>query len=289
MKNIVEKGALYIVSTPIGNLQDISLRALEILKTAEVIFAEDTRVTHKLLAQYAIKPPQIYSCHEHNEKRQTEVIDTLLQKGQTVALVSDAGTPLICDPGYYIVHQIREKGYRVIPIPGASALISALSAAGLPSDRFQFLGFLPAKSQARENTLTQIKSSHITSICYESTHRIIACLEAIDRLMPKRYIVLAKELTKRHEQFFFGQASEILAKMQADPRLCKGEFVLLFQGSDHKTEPESEKISIRETELLQILSDKLPIKQAVELAVKISKGRKNDLYKKALKRQAQVK
>ncbi|MDA0911731.1 MAG: 16S rRNA (cytidine(1402)-2'-O)-methyltransferase [Proteobacteria bacterium] len=279
MKNQIERGVLYVVATPIGNLQDITLRALEALKQAEVIFAEDTRVTRKLLEQYGIKPPLIISCHEHNEQARIESLMQHLNDQKITLLVSDAGTPLISDPGFYLVKTLREKGYSIIPLPGANALITALAAAGIATDGFQFKGFLPAKSSARKKILQSIEKAIITTAFYESTHRIVATLEDIDSVLPHHTLVVAKELTKQFERFFSGHAHEILSHFEKDTSLTKGEFVILIEGVKEKI---AEETTIEAHKLLSILLTELPIKKAVSIAVELTQGKKNALYKQAL-------
>ncbi|WP_119344741.1 16S rRNA (cytidine(1402)-2'-O)-methyltransferase [Facilibium subflavum] len=282
MNMMVEKAKLYVVATPIGNLQDITLRALDVLKQVDVIFAEDTRVTKKLLQQYAIAPPLLYSCHEHNEAGRSSQIVELLSQGKSIALVSDAGTPLISDPGFYLIQSVKENGFSVETVPGACALIAALSIAGLPTDAFSFYGFLPAKPKAKKDKLQLIMHVAHTCIFYESTHRILATLKLISELLPQRKVVVAKELTKQHEQVFEGWACEILAQFEKEPLLCKGEFVILLEGVKA---PKLETSETNDDRLLQVLLRHLPIKQAVQIAVEITNGKKNALYKKALAQQ----
>lgn len=284
MKNQIERGVLYVVATPIGNLQDITLRALEALKQAEVIFAEDTRMTHKLLEQYAIKPPVIISCHEHNEQARIDLLIKYLNEQRITLLVSDAGTPLISDPGFYLVKSLREQSYSVVPLPGASALITALSAAGIATDGFQFKGFLPAKSGARKKVLQSIEKTTITTAFYESTHRIIATLTDIQDTLPNHTLIVAKELTKQFERFFNGHACNILADFAKDPSLTKGEFVILIEGI--KIDKEDDTI-LNEHKLLALLLAELPIKKAVSIVVELTQGKKNALYKQALAMQAE--
>ncbi len=197
-------GSLYIVATPIGNRDDITVRALNILKTVDCILAEDTRHSLQLLTALGIKN-KLSSLHAHNEHEKSKLIIEQLLNGQSIALISDAGTPLISDPGYPLVKLARQHQIPVIPIPGASAVIAALSAAGIPCDSFLFLGFLPAKQNARKNKLSSLQNNPYTIVFYESTHRIVECLDDfIDTLGPDRTLVLAKELTKTHERFVEG-------------------------------------------------------------------------------------
>lgn len=219
-------GVLYIVATPIGNLEDLTLRALRILKEVQRIACEDTRQTRKLLAHYGISKPLV-SYHEHNEAAVCHSLVERLLAGESVALVSDAGTPLISDPGYRIVAAARERGISVVPIPGPSALLAALSASGLPTDAFHFAGFLPAKRSRRQRLLEDLADEPATLVCYEAPHRILETLEDIERLMGPRRVVLARELTKVHEEFLTGSPSEVRASLAARP-VVKGEITLLI-------------------------------------------------------------
>lgn len=219
-------GVLYVVATPIGNLEDITYRAVRVLREVGLIACEDTRQTHKLLARYGIQTSAV-SYHEHNEQaRAAELVERMLA-GASVALVSDAGTPLVSDPGYRIVAAAIAAGIRVEPIPGASALLSALAAAGLPTDAFQFAGFLPPKSSARRKTLESLKSFPATLVFYEAPHRILETLDDIDEIMGARPVVVARELTKLHEEFLRGSAREIREALAARTSV-KGEITLLI-------------------------------------------------------------
>lgn len=279
MKNQIERGVLYVVATPIGNLQDITLRALDALKQAEIIFAEDTRVTRKLLAQYAIKAPLIISCHEHNEEARVDLLIQHLNEQKITLLVSDSGTPLISDPGFYLVRALRLQGYKVIPLPGASAIIAALSAAGIATDNFQFKGFLPSKSVDRKKIFQSIKHIKMTTVFYESTHRIIATLEDINSILPSCRLVVAKELTKKFELFLNGHAHDILIDFEKDLALRKGEFVIIIEGVK---ETKTAETTINELQLLNLLLAEIPIKKAVSIVVTLTQGKKNSLYKQAL-------
>jgi 16S rRNA (cytidine1402-2'-O)-methyltransferase len=219
-------GKLFIVATPIGNLEDITLRALRVLRECNSIACEDTRQTRKLLAHFGIAKPMI-SYHEHNETERAAELVAAMREGATVALVSDAGTPLISDPGYRLLRAAIEADIPVIPIPGASAALGALSAAGLPSDAFRFCGFLPPKSSQRRRVLEEWKKEAATVIFYETPHRILDALDDINTVMGARPVVLARELTKIHEEFLRGTAAEIRAALAARPSL-KGEMTLLI-------------------------------------------------------------
>jgi 16S rRNA (cytidine1402-2'-O)-methyltransferase len=272
-------GTLYIVATPIGNLKDISLRAIEILQTVHCIAAEDTRHSKHLLQHLAITTPLI-SLHEHNEEaRASQLISRLIQ-GESIALISDAGTPLISDPGAILVKKIKDAGISVVPIPGACALIAALSAAGLPTDRFIFEGFLSAKPPLRAERLTALQSESRTLIFYEAPHRILASLQAMQEIFGRdRKIVLARELTKLFETIRSGTIEEIIHWMTQDKNQQRGEITVLVAGA--KIIPTTEHL-ISSDKILMTLLETLPLKQAVDLAAKITHEKKNDLYERAL-------
>lgn len=219
-------GTLYIVATPIGNLEDITYRALRVLREADLIACEDTRQTRKLLDHYKISKPAV-SYHEHNEAARAVELVERLSGGATIALVSDAGTPLVSDPGYRLVAAAIAAGIPVTPIPGPVAIVAALSASGLPTDAFRFGGFLPAKSGQRRRTLENLKQESATLVFYEAPHRIVEALEDIEAVLGPRPLVIARELTKLHEEFLRGTASELRAALAARPPL-KGEITLLI-------------------------------------------------------------
>jgi 16S rRNA (cytidine1402-2'-O)-methyltransferase len=270
-------GSLYIVATPIGNLQDISFRAVSTLKSVDAILAEDTRHSLQLLNALGIQKP-LLSLHTHNEADKSAQIIEELQTGKSFALISDAGTPLISDPGFTLVRMARAMDITIVPIPGACALIAALCASGVPCDSFTFVGFLPAKQQARKTKLQALQQSEHTSIIYESTHRLIDCLDDISDVYGHSYqLVLAKEMTKSFEHIIHATTTEIKAWLMADLARIKGEFVLIFP-----PEPEKERSSADE-QLLTVLLAELPLKQAVKIAALLSKTSKNDLYKIALR------
>jgi len=205
-----EPGTLHIVATPIGNLSDISQRALDVLNQVDLIAAEDTRHSGKLLSHYGIKT-KMYALHDHNEKQKAQYILDRIAQGENIALISDAGTPLISDPGYNLVNLAREQEVNVVPVPGPSALITALSAAGLPTDKFMFAGFLPVKAQAKANELATLQKADFTCVYYESPRRILDTLAAVsESLGPDRELVLAKELTKHFESFVKGNAENVI-------------------------------------------------------------------------------
>ncbi len=223
-------GTLYVVATPIGNLEDITLRALRVLREVDRIACEDTRQTRKLLDRHGISKPLV-SYHEHNEQARAEELLRELEAGKNIALVSDAGTPLIADPGYRLVEQARARGITVSPIPGPSALVSALSASGLPTDSFFFGGFLPAKKTQRRKALEAVKDFPATLVFYEAPHRIIDALEDIAEVLGPRPVSLARELTKIHEEFIAGQAAEVREGLSKRPSI-KGEITLMIAKSD---------------------------------------------------------
>ncbi len=271
---------LYIVSTPIGNLGDISARALEILQSVQLIAAEDTRHSGRLLQHFCIKTP-MWALHDHNERAQADKIVQRLSKGENIALISDAGTPLISDPGYHLVRKVRDAGFRVVPVPGACALVAALSASGLPTNRFAFEGFLPAKSLARRQRLEAVVADDRTLMFYESPHRLIHSLEAMLEVFgPERYVVMARELTKTFETIHGDQLASLIDWVKADTNQQKGEFVLLVHGAE--AEPETEALTPEELRVLTLLLDELSVKQAAALAAKICNSKKKKLYQAAL-------
>lgn len=275
-------GTLYVVATPIGNLDDMSARALKVLREVSLIAAEDTRHSMRLLQHFGIATP-LAACHEHNERDQGGRFLARLQIGQDVALISDAGTPLISDPGFHLVRQARAAGVRVVPVPGPCALIAALSAAGLPSDRFVFEGFLPAKAAARQARLQQLKEEPRTLIFYEAPHRILECLEDLERIMGgERLAVLARELTKAFETLKGLPLAELRAWVAADANQQRGECVLLLAGWQA---PEGKgEITTEALRVLDLLLGEMPLKRAAALAAEITGIRKNLLYQAALDR-----
>ncbi len=276
-------GTLYVVATPIGNLDDMSARALKVLANVALIAAEDTRHSIRLLQHFGIDTP-LAACHEHNERDEGGRFITKLLAGEDVALVSDAGTPLISDPGYHLVRQARAAGVSVVPVPGACALIAALSAAGLPSDRFIFEGFLPAKSAGRRARLEHVKEEPRTLIFYEAPHRILECLEDMERVFGgERPALLARELTKTFETLKGLPLAELRAFVAGDSNQQRGECVVLVGGL---SAPEGEDaISAEAQRVLDLLLAELPLKRAAALAAEITGVRKNLLYQVALEKQ----
>jgi len=270
---------LYVVATPIGNLSDISARAVEVLKQVDLIACEDTRHSSRLLNHLNIQKP-LLSYHDHNETQQTQNLIGKLQAGQSIALISDAGTPLISDPGYQLVKQAHENNITVVPLPGPCALITALSASGLPSDRFTFEGFLPAKQQARVETLEKLRAETRTLIFYESTHRISASLQDMVKVFgADRRAVVARELTKAFETLRGDELANLSAWVKEDANQRKGEVVLLVRGAEAV---EQDEVRVEAEKVLAILLEELPVKQAAQLAAKITGGKKNALYQVAL-------
>ncbi len=270
---------LYIVPTPIGNLGDITQRALSVLQSVSLIAAEDTRHTGLLLQHFAINA-RLFALHDHNEQQKAEILLAKLQEGQSIALVSDAGTPLINDPGYHLVRVCREAGIRVVPLPGPCAAIAALSAAGLPSDRFCYEGFLPAKTKGRCDALKAIEQETRTLIFYESTHRLLDSLEDICTVLGEsRYVVLARELTKTWESIHGAPVGELLAWVKEDENRRKGEMVLIVEGFKVQSDDALPADALRTLALLQT---ELPLKKAAALTAEIHGVKKNALYKYAL-------
>jgi len=279
-------GSLYVVATPIGNLDDISARALNILRSVALIAAEDTRHSARLMQHFGISTP-LAACHEHNERDQGGRFLARLQAGDDVALISDAGTPLISDPGYHLVRQARAASIAVVPVPGACALIAALSAAGLPSDRFIFEGFLPAKAAGRRARLEQVKEEPRTLIFYEAPHRILECLQDMRAVFgDERPALLARELTKTFETLKGMPLAELAAWVAADSNQQRGECVVLVAGWQA---PEGEEaVSAESMRVLNLLLAEMPLKRAAALAAEITGVRKNLLYQVALEQQKDV-
>jgi 16S rRNA (cytidine1402-2'-O)-methyltransferase len=276
--------ALYIVATPIGNLSDITLRAIDTLKGVDFIAAEDTRHSAKLMQHFDIKTPML-TYHDHGGQQQGARMLSLLNEGKNLALISDAGTPLISDPGYRLVKQAREAGIKVVPIPGASALITAISAAGLASDRFSFEGFPPAKTSARVSYFTALAEDTRTLVFYESPHRIWDSLQAMQRAFgAQRQAVLARELTKNYETFLSGSLADLIEALLADENHKRGEMVIMLEGFSPPSGEET--VSSETAHVLKTLMQELPLKQATALAAKITGEKKNKLYQWALSQQS---
>lgn len=276
-------GTLYVVATPIGNLEDISARALRVLREVALIAAEDTRHSARLLQHFGINTP-LAACHEHNEREQGSRLVQRLLAGDDLALISDAGTPLISDPGYHLVRNARAAGVRVVPVPGACALIAALSASGLASDRFVFEGFLPARATARRQRLQALLEEPRTLILYEAPHRLLECLADLSELFGvERPAVLARELSKTFETIKGAPLGELHDWVAADSNQQRGECVLLVEGWQA---PEGEEaLSAEALRVLDLLLAELPLKRAAALTAEITGVRKNLLYQQALGRQ----
>lgn len=274
----VRPGHLYVVATPIGNLGDLSPRARDILAAVDRICAEDTRNTTALLAHFGLRRPMT-ALHEHNEDQETAALLELLRQGQTLALVSDAGTPLISDPGFVLVRAARAAGLPVIAVPGPCAAVAALSIAGLASDAFVFAGFLPSKAGAREQKLRELAAEPRTLILYESSHRIEDSLAAIVAVLGgARRLCLARELTKLFEQSITAPAAEVLAWLRADSNRSRGEFVLVIEAAPVEAAGAGEAERI-----LKLLLSELPPSKAARIAAELTGLRKNELYALAMK------
>jgi 16S rRNA (cytidine1402-2'-O)-methyltransferase len=270
--------ALYVVATPIGNLRDITLRALDVLTAADVIAAEDKRNTAHLLTHHGIAANKLIAVHQHNERGAAEKIIAQLQSGQSVAFVSDAGTPAVSDPGALLVQAVLAAGLRVIPIPGASAAVAALSAAGLADPHFLFYGFLPNKSAARRTALQALCRHPYTLVFYEAPHRIVECVNDLCAVLGgERQIVLAREITKLFETIHACRLSEAEAWLLSDSNQQRGEFVVLVSGAVPQPGLSAETLAT-----LTLLLDELPLKQATQLAAKITGANRSELYQLAL-------
>lgn len=276
-------GTLFVVATPIGNLDDLSARALKVLGAVTLIAAEDTRHSARLMQHFGIGTP-LAACHEHNERDEGNRFIERLLAGDDVALISDAGTPLISDPGYHLVRQARAAGVRVVPVPGACALIAALSAAGLPSDRFVFEGFLPAKTVGRRARLELVREEPRTLIFYEAPHRILECLQDMREVFgADRQALLARELTKTFETLQGLPLDQLCEWVAADANQQRGECVVLVAGWQA---PEDEAaVSVEALRVLDLLLAEMPLKRAAALAAQITGVRKNLLYQVALEKQ----
>ena len=269
-------GILYIVATPIGNLQDITQRALDTFAQVDLIAAEDTRHSGLLLSHYGIKKP-FFALHDHNEQEKAHILVEKLKQGSNIALISDAGTPLISDPGFHLVRQCREAGIRVVPLPGACAAITALCASGIASDRFCFEGFLPAKSKARKDKLENIAEEDRTLIFYESTHRILDTLEDMQSVLgEERYIVLAREITKTWETITGNMIKNLREWLLEDPNRTKGEMVLIVEGKPKSDN--NDEISPQAVKALELIAEELPLKKAAAIVAELYGYKKNALY-----------
>lgn len=275
----MNEGLLYVVATPIGNLADITLRALETLKAVDAIAAEDTRHTSGLLSHFGISK-KLIAVHEHNEHQSAEKLLSQLKAGENIALVTDAGTPGISDPGAVVVDIVRKAGIKVVPIPGVSAVIAALSAAGIQQNGFLFHGFLPASGASRRKVLESLKSEAVTLVFYEAPHRIVESIADMANVLgAERRVTFARELTKTFETIYSCDLGMASAWLQADANQQRGEFVLLVEAEPVK---DAEEVSVDAQRVLKLLLAELPLKQAVKLATDITGEKKNDLYELAL-------
>lgn len=276
-----DPGILYIVPTPIGHLGDITERAQQVLAEVDAIAAEDTRHSGQLLSHLGIRN-ELLSLHEHNERQRSEHLVTRLLSGDSIALISDAGTPLISDPGYVLVGQCRAAGVKVVALPGACALITALSASGLPTDRFCFEGFLPAKPAQRRKKLQNLLDETRTLVFYESPHRILHSLSSFQEVFgDDRACVLGRELTKQFETYLSGSIAEVLAQVGADANQQRGEMVLMLAGAAPVAEDEA--MPVEAQRCLTLLSEQMPLKKAAGVVAEIYGLRKNALYEFGLK------
>lgn len=274
--------ALYVVATPIGNLADLSARARETLAGVALIAAEDTRHTRSLLQAFGIATPLV-SLHEHNEAARLRPLVERLQRGEAVALVSDAGTPLVSDPGFGLVRAVLDAGIKVTPIPGPTAAVAALSASGLPTDRFAFEGFLPAKSGARKAALAQLAQEARTLIFYEAPHRLGEVLvDMAEAFGPERRASIGRELTKRFETMYYGTLAELGERARQEADMCRGELVIVVAG---RTATEAPPLSIDADTVLKALLDELPAAQAAKLAARITGEKRSVLYERAVQLQ----
>ncbi|WGE90627.1 16S rRNA (cytidine(1402)-2'-O)-methyltransferase [Actinobacillus genomosp. 1] len=278
MKN-EQNGTLYIVATPIGNLGDITQRALDTFAQVDLIAAEDTRHSGLLLSHYGIKKP-FFALHDHNEQQKAAVLVEKLQQGLNIALISDAGTPLISDPGFHLVRHCRQAGIKVVPLPGACAAITALCASGIASDRFCFEGFLPAKTKSRCDKLAEVADEPRTLIFYESTHRILDTLEDMQKMLgADRYVVMAREMTKTWETIYGDTLENLIAWLNEESNRIKGEIVLVVEG---KPEQADEAFSAQAVKLLGLLCQELPLKKAAAIVAETFGYKKNALYQYGL-------
>lgn len=276
----LQAATLYIVATPIGNLADISLRALAVLSNADVVCAEDTRVTAQLLSAYGIKA-NLISVREHNEQQMADKVIALLAEGKKVAQVSDAGTPAVCDPGAKLVSRVREAGFNIVPVVGASAVMGVLSVAGITTADFYFYGFLPAKPNERRSRLQTWQHTEHPVVMFDTPHRIAATLADFADILPERTLLLAREITKTFETFLRGTASELQAALESDPNQSRGEMALVLYPAE-KTAADNDTLPENTQNIMRILAAELPLKQAAQLAAQITGERKNRLYDWAL-------
>ncbi|MDT0618089.1 16S rRNA (cytidine(1402)-2'-O)-methyltransferase [Salinisphaera sp. P385] len=277
---MTQTACLYIVATPIGNLGDLSTRAAEVLRTVDLVAAEDTRHSRRLMDSISADVPML-SLHEHNESQRVTQLLGRLEAGARIALICDAGTPLISDPGFVLVRAVRDAGHRVEALPGPCAAIAALSVSGLPTDRFVFEGFLPSRATARRRRLGELAGEPRTLICYESSHRVAATVaDIVTELGSERPVTLARELTKLHEQTVTLPAGELVDWLQADDQRRRGEFVLVIGGSD--APPPAETAGLTPERILRELLRSMPVTQAARSTARLTGMPRNQLYDLAL-------
>jgi len=276
----VEKGCLYIVATPIGNLDDITYRAVQVLMEVDAIAAEDTRHSKKLMQHLGVTTPLV-ALHEHNENALSEKIIKRLERGESLALISDAGTPLISDPGFPLVNQAHKAGLKIIPVPGASSVLAALSVSGLPTDRFVFEGFLPSKKTARQKRLRELEKETRTLILFETPHRItVALADLAEVLGEDREIFMARELTKTHEEVKRSSVGQVLEAASSGALQERGEFVLVLAGNGNKQSA----VDDQALKIFDLLLEELPLKTSASLAAKITGLKRKDFYNEGLKK-----
>jgi 16S rRNA (cytidine1402-2'-O)-methyltransferase len=274
----IRKGTLYVVATPLGNLTDITHRAAETLSQVQWIAAEDTRHSRVLLDHLGVQAPCV-AYHEHNEREMLESLLEKLQRGDSIALISDAGTPLISDPGYALVREARAREIRVVPIPGASAVIAALSVSGLPTDRFVFEGFLPARAHARQERLRELAAESRTLVFYESPHRAVAALQDMEQVLgSEREAVIARELTKIHESIVSDTLANIVKRVHDDPNAARGEIVIMVHGAPAAAGRDAQEVE----RVLAVLCEELPPSRAAAVAARLTGAARNSLYARAM-------
>ncbi|MBQ3678579.1 MAG: 16S rRNA (cytidine(1402)-2'-O)-methyltransferase [Succinivibrio sp.] len=272
------ESALYIVPTPIGNLDDITLRAIDVLKNATLIAAEDTRHSKILLDKLGISGKKMISCHDHNEGERAELIISEVRAGGIVALISDAGSPLINDPGYRVVTICAEQGVKVVPLPGPCALITALEASALPTDKFMFCGFFPVKEKELTGVLESLKSADYTAVFYEAPRRIVDTMELMAKILPEHDVTLCREMTKTFESFYRLKAKDAPEFLKADPDRTKGEFVVAIGA----VKQESSEVDPKVVSALEELIKTSPVKTVANVLASVTGIKKNDLYNLAL-------
>lgn len=279
-KKIVDiVNALYVVPTPIGNMQDITYRAVEVLRNVDIICAEDTRHSMPLLENLGVASPRLISFHDHNETEKATKIADLIEDGHSVAIISDAGTPLVSDPGFHLVKECVSRNIKVIPLPGPCAMITALCACGMPTDRFTFEGFLPVKEKALRDKFESLVNEERTMIFYEAPRRILDTAKILGEIYPNRDVMVARELTKTFETFYYSKGENLVNELIKDPNIEKGEMVVVLAPNRENNRTQD---LILPSKLLSLLVQELPMKKACGIVAELFNLRKNDLYKQAL-------